>query len=517
MDTLELTYDQLQSRLAEAERRQQESEYKYRSLFDNRVAGISITDVSGRLMEANETLCDLLGYSLKELRQLNVGLLYARPKKREEFLEVLFRDGTARDFLLELIRKSGKPLWASFSSAVIKWQGKDAIVTTIIDVTERKLAEEFLKCSEQKYRTLVETSPYSIHQIDIEGRIMSMNRAGLEMLGVADESAVVGLPYLEAVCKEDQERVSRLLEDGFSGSSRDFDFRSTGGLDFCSTIVPKFDSQGKVDRLLGITQDLTDHKRNQLKLVAVEKELQQKEAEISKVSRLSTLGELTSGIAHELNQPLTAIANYVEAIKDIVQLESRDTNDLHEILSNLGNTTFRTSAIISRLRGLIQKASLHRTAMNLNELAEELMEFRMPWLERSHIQIRLELSEDLPLLVIDPIQIQQVLLNLVNNAQEAMESTMEDRRVMTIRTRHVDESVELSITDSGRGLPAENVGRLFDYFFTTTPGGLGVGLQVCRTIMEAHQGSVVAQNNPAGGATFLLSFPLKTREASYVL
>jgi len=516
MDTLELTYEQLQSRLAESERRWQESERKYRSLFDNRVAGIAITDFSGQLLEANEALCDLIGYSLEELKQLHVGLLYARPKEREELLKALHQDGTAKDFLLELIRKNGEPIWASFSSATITWQGKDAIATTVIDVTERKLAEEFLKSSEQKYRTLVETSPYCIHQIDIEGRIMSMNRAGLEMLGVADESSVIGLSSLEAVCKEDRERVSRLLEDAFAGASRDFEFQSVGGLDFRSTVVPKFDPQGKVNCLLGITQNVTDQVRDQLRLVTIEKELQYKEAEIAKVSRLSTLGELTSGIAHELNQPLTAIANYVEAIKDIVQLEGRDGNDLLQTLSNLETTTFRTSAIIGRLRGLFQRASLHRTIMNVNDLAEELIEFRRPQFEQSHIRVERKLSEDLPMLVIDPIQIQQVLMNLINNAQEAMESVAEDRRVLTIGTRHLDDHVELSITDSGRGLPTKDLDRLFDYFFTTTPGGLGVGLQVCRTIMEAHQGSIVAQNNSAEGATFCLSFPLSTREVSNV-
>jgi len=543
-----------------------------------------------------------------------------RPVQQESEYRVVMPDGACKIMLskIEVVQDDrGEPMH---------------LLGTLQDVTERKLAEEFLKSSEQKYRILVETSPYCIHQIDLDGKIMSMNRAGLEMLGVIEESSVIGLPYLQAVCKEDQGRVSRLLEDAFVGSSWEFEFKSTGGFDFLSTIVPRFDSQGNVDRLLGITQDITNQKRDQVKLAAsearyrslmedandaiilidadtgmlvdanqeaqemlnrthqeilrmhfaeiypaedqmrdqdpvhlhlvegggvlgelsvvdregrhipvevsssviqiedsrvvqciyrnlterkrIEKELQQKETEIAKVSRLSTLGELTSGIAHELNQPLTAIANYVEAIKDLVELENRD-DDLIQILTKLGNTTFRTSAIISLLRGLIRKAATHRSAMNLNELIEELVELRMPELEQSHIQLRLELSEEIPHLVIDSIQIQQVLLNLIKNAQEAMENTHKERRLLTISTQHVEDTVELSIKDSGRGLPSEGVDRLFDYFFTTTPGGLGVGLQVCRTIMEAHQGSIDAKDNPTDGATFRLSFPLVTGEVNH--
>jgi len=544
-----------------------------------------------------------------------------RPVQQESEYRVIMPDGACKIMLskIEVVQDHrGEP---------------KHLLGTLQDVTERKLAEEFLKNSEQKYRTLVETSPYCIHQIDLEGRIMSMNRAGLEILGMREESSVIGVPYLQAVCEEDQGRVSRLLEDAFVGSSWEFEFHSTEGRDFRSTIVPRFDSQGNVDRLLGITQDITERKQDQLKLAVsearyrslmedandaiilidadtgmlvdanqeaqemlnrthqeilsmhfaelypaedlarnqnlallhlfeeggvlgelsvvgrdgrhipvevsssviqmedsrvvqcifrnlterkrIEKELQQKETEIAKVSRLSTLGELTSGIAHELNQPLTAIANYVEAMKDIVELEDRDNKDLLQILSKLGNTTFRTSAIINLLRGLIRKAAPQRTAMSLNELIKELIELRMPELERSHTQVRLELAEDLPLLVIDSIQIQQVLLNLIKNAQEAMENTHKDRRLLTISTQHVEDTVELSIKDSGRGLPSEGVDRLFDYFFTTTPGGLGVGLQVCRTIMEAHQGSIDACNNSTDGASFRLSFPLTTGEVNH--
>ncbi len=508
------------------------------------------------------------------------------------------------------------------------------LLGTLQDITERKLAQESLKSSEEKYRTLVETSPYCIHQIDTQGRIISMNRAGLQMLDEKDEDSIVGQLYLDRVSDEDRNLVALLLDGACQGEASEFEFRSANGLDFRSTFVPVFKSDKTVDRLLGLTQDITSLKADQLKLAAsearyrtlmkdandaillinaetgmlvdanqeaqemlgrthkeilllhfndvhppnehtnykdlflsrledgggvlgessvvdregllipveisasmiemeddriiqgiyrnlterrkIEKALQQKEAEIAKVSRLSTLGELTGGLAHELNQPLTAIANYVEALKDLVPAEDSENNDLHKILSSLGKTTFRTSAIISRLRGLIQKAAPHRSNMDINDLTEELLTFYLPQLEESHIQVRLELAQDLPQLHLDPIQIEQVLLNLIKNAQAAMESTTKDRRELVICTQQTENHVELSVTDSGQGLPTKNVEQLFDYFFTTTPGGLGVGLQVCRTIMESHKGSVVAQNNPRGGAIFRLSFPLSTTEINHV-
>lgn len=237
------------------------------------------------------------------------------------------------------------------------------------------------------------------------------------------------------------------------------------------------------------------------------KRLEEKETrlrdQLALAGRVSLMGELAASIAHEVNQPLCAIISNAQTIQRMLARGGFDLTELLEALDDITRDGQRASAVIARIRGLLKKAPAERTAIHLNELIREVIALTRWEMSRRRIFVKLALADDLPCVRGDRVQLQQVILNLMTNGADALELVAPDKRELVLRSA-VDDApgILVSVSDSGVGIDPHNSERLFDSFFTTKPGGMGMGLAICKSIIEAHAGRIWASQNPSGGSTF---------------
>jgi two-component system sensor kinase FixL len=254
-------------------------------------------------------------------------------------------------------------------------------------------------------------------------------------------------------------------------------------------------------RIAGTVLDVTEATR-------AAEQARESQQRMTHVSRLATMGEMAAGIAHELNQPLAAIANYASAASRLTAAPDDSIEDIKLSLEQIAAQALRAGEIIRRLRSLVQNRETRREPAEVNDLVAEVVSFSQSDARLHDVQIRLEPGDDLPVLWIDRIQIQQILLNLVRNAIEAMEGVPPQSRLIAVSTEcDGDTAVIIKVTDSGPGVPAALVAKIFDPFCTTKESGTGLGLAISRTIAEAHQGKLTYQRAPGGGARFILRLP----------
>jgi two-component system, LuxR family, sensor kinase FixL len=229
---------------------------------------------------------------------------------------------------------------------------------------------------------------------------------------------------------------------------------------------------------------------------------------LTNVSRLATMGEMAAGIAHELNQPLTAIASYAQACDWLLARGNPDMDEIRDALQQITAQGLRAGEIIRRLRGLVRTPDALRVTTDVNELIEELRALALTDARVHNVRLTLELAPALEPAVLNRVEIQQVVLNLVRNAIEALEGVPAERRTVAVRTeRGAEADVEISVIDSGPGVDARILDRLFSPFVTTKPAGTGLGLAISRSIVEAHGGTLRYRPAHAGGACFVLRLP----------
>jgi len=247
--------------------------------------------------------------------------------------------------------------------------------------------------------------------------------------------------------------------------------------------------------------DLTEHKQ-------AEDALHQAQAELAHVTRVMTIGELVASIAHEVNQPLGAIVTNGHAC---VRLLSRDVLDLdksREVVGRMIEDGMRASEVIKRIRDLLHKTPVEKATVNINETIQEVIALVSSDVLRSKVELKAELADDLPPVTGDRIQLQQVILNLILNGKEAMsEEPSHPRELLVSSGKNGSDEVIVAVRDSGHGLGPGDVERIFDPFFTTKPEGLGLGLSISRTIIEAHGGTLWATPNLDQGATIQFTLP----------
>jgi C4-dicarboxylate-specific signal transduction histidine kinase len=256
-------------------------------------------------------------------------------------------------------------------------------------------------------------------------------------------------------------------------------------------------------RVLYSCRDITERKH-------VEDELRAARLELVHASRLVLVGELMASIAHEINQPLTSIISNASAGLRRLGGGDPDEAELREILIDVRDAGRRAGDVIDRLRALASKRSLQRQALDVNEVASDILRLVGGDARRRGITLRTELLPALPAIAADRVCLQQVMLNLILNAMDAMDQVEADARRLTVRTRRLPDAVEVAVSDTGHGVPADRLPRLFDAFFTTKNEGLGLGLAIARSIVEAHGGRIWAEDHGGQGATFRLTLPALT-------
>ena len=371
-------------------------------------------------------------------------------------------------------------------------------------------AEARARDREARLQSILETVPDAIITIDEHGDIESFSPAAERLFGYAAEEVVGGnvnilmpSPYHE----RHDGYLARYLATGerrIIGIGRVVVGKRKDGTNFPMELaVGEAIIAGK--RLFtGFVRDITE--RQQTK-----KRMQELQAELMHVDRLSAMGQMGAALAHELNQPLTAIVNYLQACRRMLgaQVETVPPR-VDEALEKAIAQAARAGEIIRRLRQFVGKGDDKRRFEDLNNVVEEASALALVGAKQQGVRVMLELGRDLPLIALDKVQIQQVVLNLVRNAVEAMSAT--DERLLTIATgqfakQGVGLLAQVRISDSGSGLAPAVLDQLFRPFVTTKEGGMGVGLSICRSIVEAHGGQIWAEPNLPGGTSFTFTLP----------
>jgi C4-dicarboxylate-specific signal transduction histidine kinase len=258
-------------------------------------------------------------------------------------------------------------------------------------------------------------------------------------------------------------------------------------------------------RVWGIQRDITARKQ-------AEQALRESQAELARVARIATLGELTASIAHEINQPLAAVVTNGSASLRWLDANPPDLSEAREAMARTIDEANRASQVIQRIRTLLQKSSREMQSLDVNEIIGEVLVLSGNELVRGGVMVHCELAADAAMVRGDRVQLQQVMLNLIMNAIEAMSTVIDRPRTLLVRSAKGDGGVVIQVQDSGTGLRPEDVDRIFEPFFTTKPQGIGMGLSIARSIVEAHGGRLWATPGPSPGTVF--EFTLPAREVS---
>ncbi|MBI3516170.1 MAG: PAS domain S-box protein [Proteobacteria bacterium] len=355
-----------------------------------------------------------------------------------------------------------------------------------------------------------------VKRVALGGRLLAVNRKLCELLGY-DSAELLQLRVAEITHPEDRERELQLIDQltGQDACSYSIEKRQIGrtGAEIWTRVTATLalDGASGAPVWIALVEDIDAHRRAgqelRLERQATERRLNELQTELLHASRINEMGQLASALAHELNQPLTAANSYIGAVRRMVQSGSASVARLLEIMDKASAQIGRAGQTIHRLRTLIEKGETERATHDLNAVVQEASALALIGAQHASVHLSMALATLIPPVLIDRIQVQQVILNLVRNAVEAMSGV--ERRHLTLATRQVDDAyAEVSVSDTGPGLPPEIAARLFRPFVSTKPTGLGIGLSICRSIVDAHGGNLRADRNSDGGTVFAFTLPL---------
>ena len=370
--------------------------------------------------------------------------------------------------------------------------------------------------SEAKYRGLLEATPDAIVVVNQGGDIVLLNLRAEKRFGYHHDE-LVGQPVKNIIPEGFAER---LIADGLRspadalaqeiGTGTELTGRRKDGSEFPIEIMLSALESPEGILVTAAIRDITTRTKAEADLLQSELEAQGLRNDLAHAGRVATIGELTTSLAHELNQPLTAILSNAQAGQRVLETVPVDLGEVGEILKDIVEDDKRAGEVIRRLRSLLTKGDPQMTALDLNEALGEVARLVSADAIVRRVSIRLELADDLPLVLGDRVQLQQVALNLVLNGMDAMREPSGTRgRALVIRTAGVGpKAVRVEVQDSGAGINEGDMGKIFQAFYTTKPDGMGIGLAITRSIVDAHGGRVEAHNNPDGGATFSFTLPI---------
>ena len=374
-----------------------------------------------------------------------------------------------------------------------------------LEIAERKRAEAQLRESEERWRDVFENNPTMYFVVDAAGTVMAVNPFGAEQLGYnVDE--LVGQPVLGVLYESDREAVQRNVAQCLKqiGQSMSWELRKVrkGG-----SVIWVRETARAVLRLNGpivliACEDITEQKR-------AEEALRQAQADLAHVTRVTTMGELTGSLAHEVNQPITAAVTNANTCLRWLAGDAPNIEEARAAAMRIVKDGTRAAEIISRIRLLFKKGTPERELVDVNEVIREMTVLLRNETTRGSISVRTELAADLPQVMGDRVQLQQVMMNLFMNSIDAMKDVDGTRELAIKSQRAENEQLMVSVSDTGVGLPPQQTDQIFNAFFTTKLHGTGMGLSISRSIVESHGGRLWAADNSPRGASFYLTLPTK--------
>jgi two-component system sensor kinase FixL len=426
-----------------------------------------------------------------------------------ESVEHAFERAAPFEYLAEGTAQRGTGLaWYSARVNPVVVDGEVRSVIMIVrDVTEQQRAEVALRDSELRYRLLAENATDVIARHGPSGQWLYVSPACKAVLGY-EPGELIGQDSFSFLHPDDRQRVAGLLEEmrrTGRPSSATFRFRRADGryawLDVAGRAVQD-PATGQLMEIVTTARDVTER-------IETSEKLRTREADLAHLDRLGTMGQMASELAHELNQPLYAIANFADACQTLLEQPAEvNREELQKWLGQISQQARRAGEVVRRISHFVRKGELHEGPLDLNRCIRDVVAMLDFELRRHNVELQLDLTPDLPLILADELLLEQVLVNLIRNAQEAMEGTPIGSRRLVIRSFQEDSSrVGAAVVDSGPGFKDQGLEHLFDSYYTTKAQGTGMGLAICRSTIEAHRGRIWAANNPHGGATFQFVIP----------
>jgi two-component system sensor kinase FixL len=492
----------------------------FRALIATAVDGIIVIDAMGQVQVYNNACENLFGYSAREVIGQNVKMLMPSPYREEHDGYLNHYRSTGEKRIIGIgravvgLRKDGSafPMYLSVGEGVL--DGQTIYVGIIRDLTESEQLDAALRASETALRerearlsSILDTIPDAIVTIDEIGTIESFSAAASRLFGYAPEEVIgknVKLLMPSPYRDEHDGYLARYKATGekrIIGIGRIVVGQRRDGSTFPLELAIGEVRVGERRLFTGFIHDIT-------KRQGTEQRLHELQADLLHVSRVSAMGQLASALAHELNQPLTAMVNYTKAAqRTLASADGPQIARAKELMDKAAGQTTRAGQIIRRLRDFIEKRETNRVQENLNKVVEEGLALGLVGVADANVRVRIDLDPRLQPVLIDKIQVQQVLINLIRNGVEAMQSV--ERRELTVVTATGDVGfVQVSVLDTGAGLSDEVASRLFTPFVTTKAKGMGIGLTISQSIIEAHGGRIWAAQSGGGGAAFHFQLPV---------
>jgi two-component system, LuxR family, sensor kinase FixL len=485
----------------------------FRAVVAAALDAIIVIDRTGAIRSVNPAVERVFGYPAAELVGQNVRMLMPQPHagEHDSYLDRYLRTGEKRIIGVGRDvsgrRKDGSifPMHLAVGEAEVA--GERIFVGIVHDISERRAAELAQRESELRLRSMLDTVPDAIVVIDERGVVQSFSPAAERLFGYAGREVVgrnvsmlMPAPYKEAH-NAYLERYLKTGERRIIGIGRVVVGLRKNGETFPMELqVAEFGRAGS-RFFTGFVRDLTEQQ-------AAKRRIQDLQAELLHASRLSVMGQMASTMAHELNQPLTAVVNYLEAARHLLENGPRSAERIGGLIGRAIGQAERAGAVIRQLRQFVGKGETERRPESLNKLVEEALALALVGARQTGVRVSLDLDNALPPVLADGVQIQQVILNLVRNAVEAMEEGERRELAIATRPRAGDGIAEVTVADSGPGIAPELADRLFRPFVTTKKTGMGLGLSICRDIVAAHHGELTAAPNPTGGTVFRLTLPM---------
>jgi two-component system, cell cycle sensor histidine kinase and response regulator CckA len=487
-----------------------ESVDKYRLLFDASPIAILFSDPEGNVLAANRAMQEISGYAEEEMKGLNLRCTYARPEERELLVSALREKGRIRHHEIEAVRRDGTRFWVAVSIDMIDKKDGKFLVSTIIDISERKRAEEALRQSEEKYRLVVENATEAIF-ISQGGTMKFCNPSFWAMTGYSEEDLVPPsrLWFPDLVPPEEKEMALKNYRKRIKGEkvSANLPYR----------LITKSGKELHIE--LNGVRTTWEGKPATLNFVRDVTERKKMEAQLLQAQKMEAVGTLAGGIAHDFNNLLQAIQGFSELLLLDKNVNEPEYRELHEIL----HAAKRGSELTKRLLTFSRRVDSSPIPVNLNNLMADLQKLWDKTIPKM-ISIEFQLDADLKTIEADPVQVEQILMNLVVNARDAMPDggriTIETRNIVP-NDMHCNAHLEarpggyvlLSVTDTGTGMGKETLEHLFEPFYTTKEvgKGTGLGLAIVYGIVNNHGGCITCRSEAGKGTTFYVYLPCTER------
>jgi len=482
-----------------AEEALKENKEKLQRMFESATDGIVVTDLNGNIMEVNEAAVRLRGSDSKEKLIGQNTFEFIAEKDRVRVMEILknaLEDGQIRKNVeITFLTEDGREYFAEVNSALLKdAAGNPAgFIAMFRDITERKRAEERIKHAAEEWRTTFDSITDLISICDKDFKLARVNKAfadafkmkPVELIGKHCYEIIHGTNESIPNCPQ------KVTIKTKKPAMVEF-FEPHLGIHLEMSTSPIFNEKGEVVACVHVTRDITERKKMEEQLIVTD--------------RLASVGELASGIAHELNNPLTSVIGFSQLL-----LEKDVPDDVREDLKIIHSEAQRTAQVVKNLLTFARKHDTEKGPMNINSIMEKVLELRAYEQRVSNIQVNTRFALDLPEIMADYFQLQQVFLNIVINAEHFMIES-NNRGTLTITTEKVEDIIRASFADDGPGISKENLGHLFDPFFTTKAvgKGTGLGLSICHGIITEHGGRIYAESKLGKGATFVVELPITT-------